>query len=280
MALGSLILVLLLGAGAMLHAQDKAQALRYTFAGTKDAPARRAISIKQTLDVQLGAGAKAQKVEAIVDAVVEQSLTGTKGEDLDLQITFMDLTSSLKAQGQPVPGGGQLGAMRMSTVLSPQGKVQSIFTESVSPQFNRTLGLLKDAFLHTLPVVPKDAIAVGHTWSDTSTSSHKEDNVELAIDIKRDYTLSSMENDGKLARIGVVLDLKMSSAVSDAEDSGASYKRSGNGSGKGTIVFDLERGVVTDASIELSFKSTDGNGASQQSKLSITVTPEKANNKP
>ena len=244
---------------------------RFEYRFEEGDPIAYGLDLKQRVKIALKEG-EPQEVSAHLTArvVCEFERRDPNGQ-LTINLIFSDLAGTFTAGGQPVEGVelSQLGELRMSATIKPDGAVVRTLMPSINPQIDRTMRLLQDAILRALPIMPEPSKAtVGSSWSESQSKRQDTKGSTVSTEMTRRFTLKGIEGDGN-ADIAISLDVQISSLLKDPQGTG---ERKGQGKGQGTAVFDLARGRLVKVDLGVDYRSEGEGGASQDARVEVTLS--------
>lgn len=163
-----------------------------------------------------------------------------------------------------------IGAMRVTTTLSPRGEVLDAdieLPENAPDQVRSMLEEFKGQLANLQAPLPKEPVGVGSTWQSKGTLTLTEASFGK-LDWGTGYRYRLQKIDGNRVTIAVTYDQKAVPAkLKDPDRPGTTGEiTGGNVKGSGTVVVDLGLGAVTegtleaDGSMDMTLKSGDQSG--------------------
>ena len=185
------------------------------------------------------------EMPSTTDITLTQKVENVNQGEIHLILTYDSFDMEMNVGGKEIPGTmgekmvGQSISMKLrenGEIIEPQGIQSMVALQGPSSDVG-------SMFFSLYPTFPDRALKVGESW----TQNQEMDQTQMGVAIENQYTFARREdkNGYKCAVIDFTLTMNVKSTGE------AQMKIEGKGTGKGTIYFAYEKGVIVESAVEL-----------------------------
>ncbi len=180
------------------------------------------------------------------DITLTQKVDKVEQGEIYLTLTYDSFDMEMNVGGKEIPGTmgdkmvGQSITMKLrenGEILEPQGIQSMVALQGPSSDVSSMLFSL-------YPTFPDRALKVGESWTQTQEMAKES---QMGVTIETQYTFARREE--KKGYKCAVIDFTLSMNIKGSGE--AQMNIEGNGTGKGTIYFAYEKGLLVDSAVEL-----------------------------
>lgn len=185
------------------------------------------------------------EMPSTTDITLTQKVENVNQGEIHLILTYDSFDMEMNVGGKEIPGTmgekmvGQSISMKLrenGEIIEPQGIQSMVALQGPSSD-------VSSMFFSLYPTFPDRALKVGESW----TQNQEMDQTQMGVATENKYTFVRREdkNGYKCAVIDFTLTMNVESTGE------AQMKIEGKGTGKGTIYFAYEKGIIVDSAVEL-----------------------------